>query len=383
MKQLQPREADWVVAPGFEPVAAEFRRNFAEREELGAAFAAVVEDRTVVDVWGGVADGVEQRPWQRDSLQMIFSGSKGLVAICMLMLIDRGELELDAPVCRYWPEFAAAGKERVTVRQVVTHSAGLPGLVVKVTAADLLDGRRMAELLAAQPQFEDPRAFETYHSFTYGWLCGELVRRIDGRDSGRFFAEEVAAPLDLELYIGLPAELEPRVTRFEMSESWKSLELASPTAGEDDELKRAVWANPATLTTECFPWNDAAFRAAEIPAGNAIGTARAVATLYSRLDRLISAPTLRLGTTALETRLDPLFGEVESWGVGFELQGDLKTLGPPADAFGHSGAGGSVHGCWPSQDTGFSYAMNQLRFDDDGDPRTQSLLRALYECVGS
>ncbi|HEU4598893.1 MAG TPA: serine hydrolase domain-containing protein, partial [Solirubrobacterales bacterium] len=309
------------MAPGFEPVAAEFRRNFAECDELGAAFAAVVEGRTVIDVWGGVADPVEERRWERDSLQLIFSGAKGLVAACVLLLIDRGELDLDARVCEYWPEFAAAGKEGVTVRQVVTHSAGLPGLATPVSIADILDARRMAELLAAQPQFDDLRAFATYHGRTYGWLCGELVRRVDGRPVGRFFAEEFAAPLGLHLYLGVPPAQEPRVTRCELGATWASLDLVGSTDEADrDELRHAIWDNPQTLTPDSFPANDPAYRRAEIPAVNAIGTARSVARFYASLDRLISAPALGLGASPLVRRSDALFGGEQNWGVGFELQ---------------------------------------------------------------
>jgi CubicO group peptidase (beta-lactamase class C family) len=370
-------ERDWIVAPGLEPVAEEFRRNFAEREELGAAFAAVRDGRTLVDLWGGVADSTVNRPWERDTLQVIFSGTKGLVAICLLMLIDRGRLDLEAPVCEYWPEFAAAGKEEVTVRQVVSHSAGLPAIAEKVTVDELVDDRRMAALLAAQPRFEDPRAFQTYHGLTYGWLCGELVRRIDGRSVGRFFAEELAGPLDLELWIGLPPQLEPRVTRIEMGKSWEDLDLVGA-----DPLQEVIWGNPRVLVPDSFPWNGSAYRAAEIPGAGAIGTARSIAKLYASLDQLVSAETLRLGTTEIVSRRDALMEEEEErWGVGFMLQTELSTMGPPADAFGHAGAGGSEHGRWPSQRLGFSYAMNRMRYDEAGDPRSRALLKALYDCV--
>jgi CubicO group peptidase (beta-lactamase class C family) len=364
----------------FEPVAEEFRRNFAERDELGAAFAAVQEGRTVLDLWGGVADSTVNRPWERDTLQLIFSGTKGLVAICLLMLIDRGQLDLDAPVAEYWPEFAAAGKERVTVRQVVSHSAGLPAIVEKLTVDDLPDDRRMAALLAAQPQFKDPRAFQTYHGLTYGWLCGELIRRIDGRSVGLFFAEELARPLDLELWIGLPPELEPRVTRIEMGKSWEDLDLVDPVAGEDP-LQEAIWGNPKILAPDSFPWNRTDYRTAEIPGASAIGTPRSVAKLYDAIDGLVSTATLELGTTEIVARRDAFMDDEERWGVGFMLQTELATMGPPADAFGHAGAGGSEHGRWPSQRLGFSYAMNRMQYDEAGDPRSRALLAALHACV--
>jgi CubicO group peptidase (beta-lactamase class C family) len=379
----EPTNADFtvdVLAPGFEPVAEEFERNFAERGELGAAFAAIVEGELVVDLWGGLADRSQGRPWERDTLQLIFSGTKGLVAICLLMLIDRGQLDLDAPVGHYWPEFAAAGKEAVRVREIATHTARLPGLIEPVTVADLTDDRRIAELLAAQPQFEDPRAATAYHPLTYGWLCGELIRRIDGRSVGRFFAEEIAGPLDLEIFIGLPEELEPRASRLEMAENWNAEGIFD--GGAEDELLQAIWGNPVTFTPATLPWNSPAYHRAEIPGAGGIGTARSIATLYGNLDRLLSPEALALGATELERRYDQLLEEEQCFGVGFELQTEVGWFGPPAEGFGHTGAGGSVHGRWPQQRVGFSYAMNLMHDDyPDGDPRPGSLLEALYRCI--
>ena len=202
------------VAAGFDVVAEEFERNFAERGELGAAFAAVRDGEPVVDLWGGVADRAAGRAWREDTLQVIFSGTKGLVAVCVLIAIERGLLELEAPVARYWPEF---GKEDIRVRDVVSHTARLPGIDEPVGIDQFADAALMTRLLERQAPSEDPRASLCYHAFTYGWLCGELIRRVDGRPIGRFFAEEVAAPLELELWIGLPDEYETRVSTIEVA----------------------------------------------------------------------------------------------------------------------------------------------------------------------
>src|SRR3954447_8168956 len=188
------------VAPGFEPVREAFERNFSERGELGAAFAAVRDGEPVVDLWGGVADRASGRPWREDTIVTIFSGTKGFVAACMLLLIQRGQLELDAPVARYWPEFAQAGKAHVRVRDVVAHTVRLPYVATPVTWQEATDDVRMAELLAAQPQNTDPRAAYSYHALTFGWLCGELLRRVDGRSIGRFLADEVTGPLGLDVW---------------------------------------------------------------------------------------------------------------------------------------------------------------------------------------
>jgi CubicO group peptidase (beta-lactamase class C family) len=365
------------VAAGFEPVRDEFERNFAERGELGAAFAVVGDDGApLVDLWGGLADRASGRPWTADTTQVIFSGSKGLVSICMLILLERGALDLHTPVARYWPEFGQAGKERVLVRDVMAHTTRLPGLAQPVSWREATDARRMARLLAAQPQSADPRAEGAYHPMTFGWLCGELVARVDGRTLGRFFAEEVATPLDLELWIGLPEEQEERVATIEAGPAW------SAPAPEGDELASAVLVNPARFAPGAFASNERAWRAAEVPASNAIGTARSIARMYASLDRLLLPETIDLGRHPISLRLDALRTPpiAVSFGVGFQLQTEARSLGPPIDAFGHGGAGGSRHGRWPRQRVGFSYAMNRLA-DEIGDPRGVVLLDVLHTCL--
>jgi CubicO group peptidase (beta-lactamase class C family) len=368
------------VAPGFEPVAEEFERNFAERGELGAAFTVLRDGEQLVNLWGGVADRATGRPWTAETLQILFSGSKGMVAACISLLLERGQIALEAPVAKYWPEFAAGGKADVAVRELVTHSAGLPGLEVPVTWREAVDARRMASLLAQQPRNGDPRATRTYHAVTFGWLCGELVRRIDGRSIGTFFAEEIARPLDLELWIGLPEELEPRVSTVELADNWEVTPGLVDGEEPGDPLRRAV-ANPLRYHTESFPWNDPVWHTAEVPSSNGIGTAHSIARFYASLDQLLSPDTLRLASTPLTSRYDPLLAKPTSYGIGFELQTDRFPLGPPPDAFGHGGAGGSKHGRWPTQRIGFSYAMNRL-YDETGDLRGASLLGTLYSCIG-
>jgi CubicO group peptidase (beta-lactamase class C family) len=374
------------VAPGLEGVASAFARNFAEREDVGAAFAAVRDGETVADLWGGLADGAAGRPWREDTLQLIFSGTKGLVAVCVLMLLERGALELDAPVARWWPEF---GKEDVRVRDVVSHTARLPGIDTPLDLDAVTDDRRMAELLAAQEPADDPRAAFCYHAITYGWLCGELVRRADGRSIGRFFADEVAGPLGLELWIGLPEQHEPRVSTLELNPRWPTQPHLTAGRQAEDALTRSIWGNPPTFARETFPWNRRDYHAAEIPGANAIGTARSVARLYGCLARggeldgvrILSDESVRLGRTELSSGWEQVMDTQASFGVGFQLQTDELPFGPPADAFGHGGAGGSRHGAWPGLRVGFSYAMNSMRDDEDDEGRAGSLFRALHEAV--
>jgi CubicO group peptidase (beta-lactamase class C family) len=370
------------VASGFEPVAEAFERNFHAHDEIGAAFAAVVAGELVVDLWGGVADRTLGTSWQRDTMTVIFSGTKGLAAICVLLLIERGELTLDTRVAEHWREFGAAGKEEISVRELVTHTARLPAFIEPISLEEFADDRRAAALLAAQPQLEDPRAVRCYHPFTFGWLLGELVRRVDGRSIGRFFQEEVARPLGLDAFIGLPEELEGRVARLEVVEGWPNWREGCL----DDPLLKAIYENPSVLLSDTSSWNNRLFHGAEIPAAGGIVTARSMAELYGRLEAILTPETIELASTELERRIDgtePPEGTLETvFGVGLQLQNDLLEMGPPADAFGHGGAGGSMHGRWPKLDVGFSYAMNLLRDDyQDGDPRSRELLKALHDCV--
>ena len=380
-------EVQGFVSSGFEAVRDEFERSFAERGEVGAAFAAVRRGEVVADLWGGVADAKTGRPWRDDTLQLVFSGTKGLVGVALLLLADRGTVDPSAPVATYWPEFGAAGKHGLTVREAASHQARLPGIDTPLTEAEVLDDVRMAALLASQPPDGDPRA-AAYHPLTYGWLCGEVVRRADGRSIGTFFDEEVATPLGLEIWIGLPESLEDRVSTLTYAANWAG-DVGIEEDFARDELLSRVYANPRLFPTTHIPWNTREFHAAEIPGANAIGTARSIARLYGCLanggeiggTRLFSARAIEDATRCLVRRQDPLLDEPCAYGLGFELQTEIRPLGPPGDAFGYTGAGGSCHGAWPRQRVGFSYCMNEMRDDEPVDARSRALLRALYDAL--
>jgi CubicO group peptidase (beta-lactamase class C family) len=377
------------VAPGFEGVRDAFAEAFARGREIGAAFAVTQDGRSVVDLWGGQADESAGRPWEENTVAVIFSGTKALVGICLLILVDRGQLDLKAPVCRYWPEFAAAGKEHVRVIELVSHRARLPGMLSPVREDEFTDGSWLATQLAGQPQDPDPRAGNAYHPFTYGWLCGELLRRVDGRSVGRFLAEEVAGPLGLDLWIGLPAELESRVASLRYASNYGQSPVWDPDQVARDGLLARVWHNPPVLAPAHLPWNRADWHRAEIPGAGAIATARSIARLYGFLamggeyegKRLLSAETLARGRAQLTRRIDPLLQAPAAFAVGFELQTEPHPFGPPADAFGHTGAGGSVHCAWPSHRLGMSYVMNLMRDDAAVDPRPEALLDAVHAAV--
>lgn len=378
------------LAPGFEGIAEEFERNLLERGDGGAAFAAVVDGVPVVDVWGGVKRGDTGDPWERDTLVGIFSGTKGFVATCLLQLVQRGKLNLEQPLCAYWPEFGANGKRDVLVRHVVSHRAGLPGLSTPVSSREATDPSRMAELLALQRPISPPGTRFHYHALTFGWLCGELIRRIDGRSVGRYFREEVADPLGLDAWIGLPAEQERRVATFRRGPGFGTGRADPP---DDPALARiawSIWHNPPRFSEDPLPANTRLWRAAEVPASNGIATARSVARLYGCLAcggeidgiRVLSPEALAVGRTCLTRDVEPFLNEPMAFGTGFELQADGPRFGPVSAAFGHTGTGGSVHGAWPEFRTGFSYVTNTLHHSGGVDPRALALLRVLHDCLG-
>lgn len=374
--------AEGYVAPGYEPVAAEFERNFADRADIGAAFAAVHQGRVVVDLWGGeAAPGV---PWQEDTLQVIFSGTKGLLAACILKLIERGRIDLNDRVAKYWPEFAQHGKDTVRLRHIVSHGAGLPGVVAPLGERDLADYERIEALLAAQPLATDPDAFHCYHALTIGWLLGALIRRIDGRTLGRFFADEIAGPLGLNAWIGLPAGHEARVGRIRLGEGMAPL-TAEMLA---DPVLKSIWGNPPLFPDDDMAWNQRFLHEAEIGGAGGIADALSMARFYGcmalggTLDgtTVLEPETVALGRAELSRFMDPYIAEAMAFGTVWALQTPQGRFGPAPDAFGHSGAGGSIHGAWPTTGTGFSYTMNEMRADPT-DARSRYVLMRLHEVV--
>ena len=369
--------ASGTAAPGFEGVREAFERNLAAHGETGGAFAAMVDGKLVVDLRGGSADPATGRPWGERTCAVIFSGTKGVVATALLLLVERGQLALDAPVASVWPEFAAAGKGEVTIAQLCSHSGGLPGLSAPF---DFGDPEAMARALAAQAPIV-PIGAPSYHAITYGWLAGELIRRVDGRSAGAFVRDELALPLgDLDIRIGLePCDpLAAERARLRCSERFGPAAFAS---ADPDPRLQLVYGGSG-IAPEV--WNDPVLLAAVIPAAGGVATARALATLYGRLmapGGPIDESVLERGRQAVAVGDDPLTGRPLRFGpTGYELAGTLSELGPAADAFGHTGAGGSSHGGWPSLRTGFSYVTAELRSEDE-DVRAQTLLAALHEAL--
>lgn len=371
--------------PRFAGVRDAFAGVLGTHRDQGAAFAAWHGGTPVVDLWGGRASapGSPERPWRSDTLVTIFSGTKALVAAVVLVLVDRGVLALEDRVADHWPAFGAEGKGAITVGELLDHTAGLPYLAVEAGADLLEDPERAAALLAAQAPLWPGERRVAYHAVTYGWLLWGLLVAATGRTPGALLRELVAGPLDLDAWIGLPAAAESRVAELTIDDVFRrtyAAELRDPT-------QRLLNGRPP-LYDEPLPWNRPEVHAAEVPAVGALVTPRAVARLFACLvgggtldGRRIATP--EAVTRALAPRsagVDPLTGEEHAFAAGFQLQTADRTLGPPADAFGHAGAGGSVHGAWPALGVAFSYATNDLR-DAADDARASTLLTALHDAA--
>jgi len=398
-------EVHGTVAPGFEKVAEQFAANFAlepdplnlllgiDRCEVGAAVSVWRGGELVVDLWGGEADRRTQRPWTRDTLQLVFSTTKGITAICANLLVQRGLLDLDAKVADYWPEFAQAGKADIPVRWLLCHRAGLPWVDVEMALEDALHWEKVIAALEVQAPVWEPGSQHGYHATTFGWLVGEVIRRVDGRSVGAFVREELAEPLGLDLWIGLPGTEASRVAPLEVIE----LPTDGPMAAMVDEfigpqstLGRALFAPGGAWAAGGFgSFNQPEVWAAEVPAANAITDARSLAKLYAACVGEVPTPdgrSLRLFTEeTVATVIEPqtegvdhiIMGMDMQYGVGFNLPGAAVKLGGER-SFGHYGAGGSVGFADPDAELGFGYVMNRMFLGLSGDPRTSGLIDATY-----
>ncbi|WP_407640663.1 serine hydrolase domain-containing protein [Actinacidiphila alni] len=381
------------VADGWEPVRAAFAQNFSRRGDVGAAVALYHHGRKVVDLWGGTAAPAGGAPWAEDTVQIIRSATKGVAAACLLLLHQRGQLDLDAPVGAYWTEFKARGKERVTVRDVLAHRAGVPALDTPLTVAQALDGASGARAVAAQTPLFPPGAAHGYHAHTFSWLVAELVLRASGRTIGRFVAEEIARPLGLDLWVGLPAAQAHRVGA--------TADIATPEPAASGTLrarpKKAVhdaYADPESLTRRAFAAispapdeNDPAYRAGELPASNGIADARSLARFYAALTgelsdgpRLFVPATLTAARTVESEGPDRVLVVNTRFGLGYMLHGPSSPLLAPG-SFGHPGRGGCLGFADPAAGIGFGYVTNGMQKNVTADPRAQALVRAVRECL--
>ena len=370
------------AAEGFEPVRDAFAANFVDPGEIGAAVCVFVDGRPVVDLWGGLADAHTERPWTGDTPVLVYSATKGPTSACALLLWEQGLLDLDAPVAETWPEFAAAGKGAVTTRHLLTHQAGLPVFDEPITFAECHDHDLVAARLAAQAPHWEPGTTHGYHPLTWGWLVGEVVRRVSGVTVGAMVAD-----FGLDLWIGLPPEREAGVARlaagrFDLSALGPDDPgLSFVTAIMDIEsLTFKAFANPpGQLDVESF--NAPEVHQAEWPAANGIASARALATFYGELaaDRILSAATLDEASRVQVSGRDRVLAVDTAFGLGFSLHSVMTAGG--GGGFGHEGAGGSVAFADRSEGLGFAYVMNQLTASLGADRRARRLVEAVYACL--
>jgi CubicO group peptidase (beta-lactamase class C family) len=369
--------------PRFASVRDAFAANFAAGREVGASFAATVNGESVVDLWGGYADPVRARPWEHDTIINVFSTTKAMTALCAHILVDNGSLDLDSPVARYWPEFAQAGKDRITTRHLLSHTAGLAAIRQSLPTEALYDWRQMVEVLACEAPWWEPGTANGYHALTYGHLVGEVVRRITGKTLGGFFRDEVARPLGADFHIGLAGSEDHRVAEMVPATEEEMAAAGAPTSLDQNTLAGRALGNPPLRAefTSRPEW-----RRAEIPAANGHGNARSVARVMALLacgGRLNGTRLLREQTiaTAIEEQRyakDLVLGFKMRWGLGFMLTSRQLPLGPNPRTFGHGGWGGSLGFADLDARVGWSYIMNKMSPGTAGDTRVGGILAALY-----
>jgi CubicO group peptidase (beta-lactamase class C family) len=386
----------------FEPVRDEFDRNFAERGEVGASVCITIDGETVVDLWGGVADPATGRAWEHDTIGVVWSCTKGAAALCAHVLVSRGDLDLDAPVATYWPEFAKNGKDAITVRMLLAHQAGLVGFREPIPDAGYLDWDLIVGRLAEMEPLWEPGARHGYHALTFGHLVGELVRRVTGQSIGSFFRGEIGDPLGVDLWIGLPEEYEPRVAPT----------IPADLPGPNDPIPsfyRIALTDPSSIPATVVMHSGLALapgfidtraaHAAELPAFGGVGNARALARMYRVLAvggavdgvHLVDAEGLAaMGAVASATALDATMCVPTRFSLGFcksvdnhrRDPGDQDGVVMSEDAFGHVGMGGSIGFADPRARVSFGYTMNRQGLSVGLDARGQSLVDATYRTLG-
>jgi len=379
--------------PKFTRVRDAFAKEFADGNEVGASLCLTLEGETVVDLWAGFMDAGRTQPWQRDTLANVYSTTKGITALAAHRLVDEGLLDLDAPVAKYWPEFAQAGKERLPVRQLLSHQAGLCAIAKPIAAETIYDWSEMTRLLAEQKPWWEPGTAHGYHALTFGWLVGELVRRIRGKKIGEVVRDEIAKPLGVEFEIGFGPELDARVAPLQQGPIH-----APPDGGPGMDLMQQIQQNPEGMLARTFgnpallmiSPNSRAWRAAELAAANGHSNAHSLARIYGALAnggsidgvRLLSREGVERARSEQGYAKDQVLPLETRFGLGFFLPTREEPLGPNPRVFGHGGAGGSYSMADPESRLSFGYVMNLMH---TGlwlvDPRPRRLLTAAYSCL--
>lgn len=395
-------EIEGTVAPGFEPVREALRENFRTRGEWGCALSVWHDGKTVVDLWGGERSRRDRLPFLPTTLATAFSSTKGMAALCLLMLADRGKLDYDAPVADYWSGFGKSGKERITVRTLLNHRAGLVGLDRDVTLDELGQPDTVRELLETQRPRWEPDTSQGYHAITFGLFAGELFRQVQGESMGAFLAREVAKPLDADVYLGLPEELEPRVATNHPATRREQLLKILPKAavgwGIEGRVYRNVLVGGDAAKAFAFPselgprglhnFNTRKVHALELPWANALVSARGLCRVYSVL---ANGGTLDDVTLVRPESLEPIrrrqsWAEKDrvlqkplGWSQGF-LKEETRLFSPNPESFGHPGAGGALGWCDPQSKLAIGYVTCKMAHHVRS-PRALALCHAIYRCV--
>lgn len=367
------------VAAGFEPVRDAFLQNWREHDEIGAGFALRIDGESVVDIHAGWADRKQTRAWQTDTLVPVYSTGKAVAALVMAWLVDRGLLDYDAPVADYWPDFAAAGKSRITVAEALSHQAGLSGIAEEMEPGDWFDANLIEDRLARQAPLWEPGTGSGYHPVTFGFIADALARRTDGRSIGGILREDICGPREIDFHIGLPESEHGRTAEHAMPSQ-------APDLGEITDVKKLAflkpWSSPGRRgATE--------WRKAEFPAANGHATAGALARLMAvyadkgRLDgeRFIAPDTLSDLVKERVAGPDKVLPFDLSWGAGIMRNSRGGFYGPEARTVGHSGWGGSCAFADPVRTLSAAYVMNRQQHYLAGDPRPGRIIDAVYGCV--
>jgi CubicO group peptidase (beta-lactamase class C family) len=373
----------------FERVREVFAENFRTRDEVGAAVAVAIDGQLVVDLWAGHHDRERTRAWQPDTLVNVYSTTKGVTALAAHRLVDEGKLDLDAPVAKYWPEFAQAGKGALPVRWLLSHRAGLPAVRKLLPNEALYDWEAMTSALAAETPWWTPGTAHGYHAVTFGWLVGEVVRRIAGKSLGAYVRDSFAQPLGLDFHIGLAEREHARVAdilqQVPPDPTGEAAQLFARSIADPEGVTARAFANPPSMV---LGPNLPAWRSAEIPGANGHGTARALATLYGRValgdGSVISPDAIERCRTEQSHGDDLVLGVRTRFGLGFMLRQESHAGGRclGTGAFGHPGAGGSLAFADPEQGIGFGYVMNRMGPRILLDDRAIALVEALNGCLG-
>jgi CubicO group peptidase (beta-lactamase class C family) len=369
--------------PGYERVREAFEKNFALEEEVGACVSVVVNGKTMVDLWGGWRDAARTLPWERDTIVCMMSVSKAVSATCLHMLVDRQQVDLDAPVADYWPEFAQNGKQGVLVRHVLDHTAGLPILTERLYPGAMFDHKLMVEALARQAPLWEPGTQAGYHVHNQGFLIDEILRRVDGRPLPMFLREEVTSKLGIDFQFGLSGEDQQRCAEFLIATGGT---IFAARNGDPEKILSRAWDQlPDPIDLNSRQWREAA-----ITSASGHGNARAIARLYAALAqggeldgiRLMSPRTLDLAITEQHNKVELMMERPYHQALGFLLTSPpIVWMGPGARSFGHHGVGGSIGLGDPDAKVGFSYAMNKMHARVDNGPRAGRLIEAVYECL--